>query len=282
MPSGARSSGKAPGRFKARLLSRVIGAIFPFCGYFWRVGSSRQTLSPAITVQTRSVPTAGGGLPPRAPRTKHPGRPGPGARGRGRVQAASRATRPGTMEASAMAVTGRCAPAPARTHLVSAATSPSAPPGSGSPPGWPRGKGPSGSNPRPRARAPEAPARHRPVGPAAAVRAPGRLQAPRAPGCSSRATRGAGRVLDCMQPSRRSGSTRAQRHAGHRQGRCAGGLGASARRTKGVAATHVGTPGSGRRLFEGQHGMFLELNMASRSPGPQITPHHVHTTQSTA
>lgn len=112
MPSGARSSGKAPGRFKARLLSRVIGAIFPFCGYFWRVGSSRQTLSPAITVQTQSVPTAGGGLPPRAPRTKHPGRPGPGARGRGRVQAASRATRPGTMEASAMAVTGRCAPRP--------------------------------------------------------------------------------------------------------------------------------------------------------------------------
>lgn len=112
MPSGERSPGKAPGHFKARLLSRVIGAIFPFCSHFWRVGSSRQTLSPAITVQTRSVSPAGGSLPPRAPRTKRPGRPGPGARGRGRVQAASRAARPGTMEASAVAVTGRCAPRP--------------------------------------------------------------------------------------------------------------------------------------------------------------------------
>lgn len=116
-PQHACSPGRGPRErrpvaLKLGLFSRVIGAIFPFCGHFWRVGSTRQTLSSAITVQTRSVPLAGDGLPPRAPRTKRPGRPGPGARGRGRVQAASRAARPGTMEASAVAVTGRCAPRP--------------------------------------------------------------------------------------------------------------------------------------------------------------------------
>lgn len=101
---------------KLGLLSRVIGAIFPFYGHFWRAGSSRQTLSPAITMQMRSVPPAEGGLPPRAPRTKRPC-PAPRSARPRRSQPSPSAggvpgARPGTMEASAVAVTGRCAPRP--------------------------------------------------------------------------------------------------------------------------------------------------------------------------
>lgn len=209
-----------------------------------------------------------------------PCRLGPGARGRVPVQAASRAARPGTMEASAVAVTGRCAPRPARAHLVSAAAAPSAPPGPGSPPGRPRGKAPSGSNPRPRARAPEAPARRRPVGPAAAVRAPGCLQAPalQAAARGELGARAGTGLHAALQARREHARTKAR---GPQTGKVRGGLGAYA------CLPDEGGGGHTRRdTWERQTPLGGTARNVLRTdyaqPEPSFTDHTLHVHKTTA
>lgn len=282
MPSGARSRGKAPGRFKARAPQQSDRGHLSFLRPLLEGGIQSANLVPrdrgadAVRAPGRRRPPA-----PRpenkAPRSARPrrSRPRPGAGGvpgrtvgnnGGLGRGRDRQVRP-----------------PPRPALTSSPL-PQRPPLRRGPGAHPAARAGRDRAVRTRGHAPAPPRPPRGTGRWVQLRpcAPRAAASPRAPGCSSRGTRDAGRDLGCTQPFRHGGSTRAQRHAGHRQGRCAGGLGAYTRRTKGVAATHVGTPGSGRRLSEGQHGMFLELNMPSQSPGPQTTSHHEHTTQGIA
>lgn len=259
-PPGRGPWERRPAALKLGLLSRVIGAIFPFYGHFWRAGSSRQTLSPAITVQMRSVPVAGGGLPPRAPRTKRPGPAPRSARPRRSQPCPSAGGVPGRTTGNNGGL-GRGRDRQVRPPPRSALTS--SPP----PQRPPLRQGPGA---RLAARA----GRHR------AVRTRGHAPAPPRPPrgagrwvqlrpCAPRAAckpprcrlwlagdsgRGQGPGLHAaLQARREHARTKAR---GPQTGKVRGGLGAYACRTKGVAATHVGIPGSGRRHSEGQHGMF--------------------------